>query len=310
MKAGLWNLGTVGQVYLGGLGAIVVALYVPRSVPGALVVVLAVLSAFAFGAIWAVVPAVLKAYKGVTEIITTLLMTFLGQDLISYLVDRPPLGLTGAGYPTTATIIPARQLPTFGQATRMNVGLIIAVAVTAMVVLIVARTLYGFQLRAFGLSTSTARSVGLASPRRTVQVLMLSGGIAGIGGAVEILGNGYALTSGFTSVDGFAAVAVALLGAGGGLQLGLATLFFAGLDSAAPTLKLTMGVPASIVSVTEGLVVVMLVVGLGLAGRLAIRSADGSRRRLRGGGAVDLGPADQQLPAAVIPEEPERRVEV
>ncbi len=176
-RAGIWNLGGDGQFLL---AAVIVAALAPALVPYLpvwAVLVLCLVLAAAIGAIWSVVPALLRAYQGVNEIITTLMMTFLGVSLANVLVKLVFCDPTTT-VPQTRTLAVADRLPKlFG--TRISSGLVIGLVAVLAVHVVMTRTAFGLRLRVVGANARTAIHAGLPVPRLTVAVFALSGGAGG-----------------------------------------------------------------------------------------------------------------------------------
>ncbi len=185
-RAGIWNLGGDGQFLL---AAVVVAAAAPalRDVlPAWAVFVLCFGLAALVGAVWSLVPALLRAYQGVNEIITTLMMTFLGVSFANVLVKLVFLDLATT-VPQTRTLAVVDRLPKL-YGTRVSGGVLIGIAAVLAVHFVMTRTAFGLRLRVVGANVRAAVHAGLPVPRLTVAVFALSAALAGIGGAVEVLG--------------------------------------------------------------------------------------------------------------------------
>jgi simple sugar transport system permease protein len=185
-RAGIWNLGVDGQFLLAAVLVGATAAPLATALPAWSVLVLCVAIAAAAGALWALIPALLKAYQGINEIITTLMMTFLGLSFANVLVKLFFLD-PATTVPQTRTLPVADRLPTLAGST-VSSGLLIGLAAVILVHLVMTRTAFGLRLRIVGANPRAANHAGLAVPLLTVAVFMLSGGLAGLGGAVEILG--------------------------------------------------------------------------------------------------------------------------
>lgn len=185
-RAGIWNLGGDGQFLL---SAVIVAavgpLLVPH-VPAFMVLLVGLAVGAAVGAAWSVLPALLKAYQGVNEIITTLMMTFLGVSFANVLVKlffRDPTTTV----PQTRTLVVADRLPRLFDTT-VSSGLLIGLVAIVLVHLMMTRTAFGLKLRIVGANPRAALHAGLPVPALTVAVFAISAALAGLAGAVEILG--------------------------------------------------------------------------------------------------------------------------
>lgn len=185
-RAGIWNLGTDGQFLLGAVLAAATAPLLLGVLPGWLILVVGFVLAGIVGAIWSLLPAILRAYQGVNEIITTLMMSFLGVLLASTLVKlvfRDP----DTTVPQTRTLPVADRLPRLFD-TSISSGLIWGLIAVILVHLMMTRTAFGMRLRVVGANPKAATHAGLSVPLLTIAVFALSAGLAGFGGAVDILG--------------------------------------------------------------------------------------------------------------------------
>ena len=185
-RAGIWNLGVDGQFLL---GAVVAAAFAPAFLgilPGWLLLLSGFLLAGAVGALWSVLPALLRAYQGVNEIITTLMMTFLGVSLANVLVKLVFLD-PETTVPQTRTLPVEDRLPRLFDTT-ISSGLLWALAAVILVHLVMTRTAFGLKLRTVGANPLAACHAGLSVPRLTVAVFAISAAFAGLAGASEILG--------------------------------------------------------------------------------------------------------------------------
>ncbi len=185
-RAGMWNLGGDGQFLLGAVLAAACAPVLIRWLPVWPTLLICMASGALIGAIWAILPAILKAYHQINEIITTMMMSFLGISFASVLVKLVFLDpLTTV--PQTRTLDIASRLPTlFGS--QISSGLLIGIVVIVAVHLLMTRTAFGLQLRVVGANPRAAVHAGLPVTRLTLAVFMLSAALAGLAGAVEVLG--------------------------------------------------------------------------------------------------------------------------
>ncbi|MDE0113757.1 MAG: ABC transporter permease [Albidovulum sp.] len=185
-RAGIWNLGVDGQFLLGAVASAALAPAIHGLLPGWLVLLLGFALAGVVGALWSVLPALLKAYQGVNEIITTLMTTFLGISLANALVKLVFLD-PGTTVPQTRTLPVPDRLPRLFDTT-VSSGLIIGLIAVLAVHVAMNRTAFGLRLRTVGANVRAASHFGLSVPQLTVATFALSAGFAGLAGASEILG--------------------------------------------------------------------------------------------------------------------------
>ena len=185
-RAGIWNLGVDGQFLLGAVAAAAFAPLMVGHWPNWLVLTSGFILAGVTGALWSVLPALLKAWQGVNEIITTLMMTFLGISFSHVMVKLVFLD-PGTTVPQTRTLAVEDRLPRLFD-TNISSGLIWGLLAVTAVHLMMTRTAFGLRLRSVGASPLAANHAGLSVPRLTLAVFAISAGFAGLAGAVAVLG--------------------------------------------------------------------------------------------------------------------------
>ena len=265
-RAGLFNIGAEGQLFMGGLAAAWLGI-VLTGLPWIVVVpVMLIASAFA-GAAWAFVPAILKARIGAHEVITTMMFTYIARYLVSWLVVGP---LKAPGQiPQTAALPPESQLPRiptlfsdqileslpFLNLTRAHVGIVVAIACAVVVWLILKYTTLGYENRAVGFNPLASEAAGISVQWTTVKALCISGALAGLAGSVEVMGVHHRLFDQFSSGFGFTGIAVALLAKNHPLGVIPAALLFGALSAGAGTMQLEADVPQKIILIIQALVI-------------------------------------------------------
>jgi simple sugar transport system permease protein len=264
--------------------------------PGALA--LALIAGILAGALWGAIPGVLRATRGVSEVITSLMLVYIGIHLTNYLLEGPWL-VPGSTFPATAPVPPSTRLPTLMTGTVFNAGAMIALAAVPFTVFLMRRTVFGLRLNALGGNVSAAKAAGTSVGRTIVVAMAVSGAFAGLAGAVEVVGVRGQLLEGFSTNYGFDAIAIALLGRLNPLGILLAALLFGGLDAGGTGLQAVSGpaLPDGIVPTVEGLTMVYVLIGLGLS-RLI-------QRRRRATSALSTAAASGQANAGVTQTEPE-----
>ncbi|MGN6187725.1 MAG: ABC transporter permease [Conexibacter sp.] len=259
LRAGLFNIGANGQIYMGALAAVLVGLYV-TGLPAPLVVLLALLAGAAGGGLWGALPGVMRSRRAMNEVITTLLLNFVAFWLVSWAVHGPLLDSEGGGTPWTRAVGPAAQLGDVAVGSlHVPVGLLITFALAALTALVVNRTALGFELRLVGDNAAAAQSAGVPTGRRIVQAMAISGLLAGVAGAVELIAFQHRLSDFFSPSYGFTAIAVALVGNGRVLGTVLAGLFFGALQAGAASMEAIAQIPAAVSLIVQGAIVIVLV---------------------------------------------------
>jgi simple sugar transport system permease protein len=270
LRAGMLNIGAEGQFLAGAIAATWIGVQA-GGWPAPVAIGMAWVGAFVAGLLWVVVPVMLRLRFGVLEVISTLLLNFVAEALVSFMI-LGPLQEAGGIYPQSDAIAGSARLPVI-PGTRLHLGLLLAVALACALWFHLFRTLAGFRLRAAGAGPRAAVLTGRIDVARVAAIaLLLSGGIAGVAGAVEVGGVSYALYANLSPGYGFTAIAVALLARLNPLGIVAAGIFFGGLEVGAGAMQRDAGVPAVIVHAVEaGVILALLLADAG--GRSAPRHA-------------------------------------
>ena len=277
-QAGLFNIGVEGQLVAGGIAAGVIGVKVSMWAPAHVLV--ALLAGAAAGALWALVPAALKAWRGVHEVITTIMMNFVAFSVSQFLV-KPGGVLTGEIPTGTEPVESTAELPRIWEPTRLHFGIIVALIVAGLCWYFIYRTPGGYRFRLVGANPVAARFNGISSNRVIVEAMLLSGSLGGLTGAVEVLGTHRRFLDAFSPGYGFDSIAVALLGALHPVGVAAASFFFGLLRAGSTQLQLEADITRDMITVISGLVVACV------AARLLL-----SRRAARLGEATRLGQGD------------------
>jgi simple sugar transport system permease protein len=264
IRAGLWNIGAEGQLYLGAAAAAGTAMVLPQ-LTGLHNPFAGLIAGFLAGAFWGAIPGVLRAYRGISEVITSLLLVYVAIQLVNYLVEGPWL-VPHSTFPATAVLASADRLPRIWPGTLLNAGFPLALAMALLAYVLIHRTRFGLWVRSIGGNERASRVMGLPVSSMLVVVMALSGGFAGLAGAVEVLGSRGRLVEGFSPGYGFEAIAIALLGRLHPAGIVAASLVFGVLDAGSGGLQVaSAGMSSAISPIVEGLAVVNLLAVLGLA---------------------------------------------
>jgi general nucleoside transport system permease protein len=273
-RAGLFNVGAEGQLYLGGFAAALVAARL-TGWPALLALPVALLAAALAGAAWGAIPGVLRARFGTHEVINTILLNFIAFSLVSWLGR---FVFENASV-RTATIAGSAQLARLDvwfawlHGSPVNGALPLALLLALLLHALLFRTRAGFEMRAVGMNAPAAVAGGIAIGRVQVSAMALAGAIAGLGGANFVLGYKRFFEMGFSGGAGFLGIAVALLGRNQPLGVTIAALFFGAL--AYGGLVINQRVPKEIVEVLQGLVILFAISAQAVFERLARRARSG-----------------------------------
>ncbi|MEY4071737.1 MAG: hypothetical protein RL721_2351 [Candidatus Eisenbacteria bacterium] len=268
-RAGLFNVGAEGQMYLGGFAAALVGAYAP--LPPVLLLPAALLAAAAAGAAWGAVPGVLKARFGAHEVINTIMMNFIAFALVAWWGRTLFMPATVR----TAEIAPAAVVPRLDvlvpwlRGSPANLALVLGLLLAWALGVWLFRTRAGYETRVLGLNPGAAEYAGVRTGLAQVQAFALAGAIAGLGSASFVLGYKHWFELDFTAGAGFMGIAVALIGRSHPLGVTLAALFFGAL--AYGGLVVNRHVPADLVNVLRALVILFAISAYALFERAARR---------------------------------------
>ena len=256
-KAGLFNIGAQGQFIFGAIGASFIGFR--YNLPVGIHILAAIAFAIILAGIWGGIVGLLKAKTGAHEVIVTIMLNYIAARFILWILGEPAFLRPGRIDPLAPPVKETSRLPLlFGENYRVNVGLIVALAVAALVYFILNRTTLGFRFRAVGANATAARTAGISVGATTIAAMILAGALAGVGGAVHVLGNQYELTTDIAGSFGFDAITVALLGRGSPIGVVLASILFAALRVGGVTMQANVQVPVEIVLVIQALVVLFI----------------------------------------------------
>lgn len=257
-RAGLFNIGATGQMLIGGMAAIWVGLHI--SLPAILHIPLALLAAIIAGAIWSGVSGLLKARTGAHEVITTIMLNFIALFLTEFLLKTPAWQDPTRNNPLSEQLPPSARFPEiFGGDYRVTIGLIIAIVAAFFVIWLLFRSSLGFEFRAVGYNPTASRYAGMNVPTLFVLVMAVSGGLAGIAGANQVMGLApYQVTTAFAGTIGFDAIALALLGRSHPVGVLWASLLFGALKAGGRSMQAAAQIPLELVIVIQALIIVFI----------------------------------------------------
>jgi simple sugar transport system permease protein len=272
-KMNLFNIGVNGQYVLGALAAAVVGSNL--HMVGFIAIPISILAAMIVGAAWAGIAAWLKVSRGVSEVISTIMLNFIAIGIISYIIVR-----TGIGTETSLNVRGTKLIPESGMlhgtafldpGTKVYGFFFISIFIAIGYWFLLNRTRFGFDLRATGKSATAARTSGVESKRMAIVTMLLSGAIAGLVGLPYLLGETGSYNLNFPTDWGFTGIAIALLGRNNPLGIALGALLWAFLDISSGQLILE-GVPREITTIMQGLIVIVVVMSYEIVRRNQVKS--------------------------------------
>jgi ABC-type uncharacterized transport system permease subunit len=256
-RAGLFNIGVEGQIFIGAIFAAFVG-YAVKGLPSIIHIPLAFLAGALGGGLWGMIPGWLKAKTGGHEVINTIMMNYIAFRLSDWLLTGP-MKRPDSFNPISPTIQESAFLPKFfGAPIRFHMGFFIALFMAWLVYWFLFKTRWGFDLRTVGANSRAARYAGMNIVTCIVLAMSLSGALAGMAGSNEVLGVNHNLAMAFSSGYGFDSIALALLGKSHPLGVVLAALLFGILRNGATRMQLVAGIPVDIISVLQALILAFI----------------------------------------------------
>ena len=270
-RMNLFNIGVDGQYRVASFAA---ALFAGQAfLPGWLNILVSILVAMATGAVWALIAGLLKVGRGVSEVISTIMLNYIATYLVAYFLRQTAVKVEGSNVTSTQPIpesshVPGIPVDSFLNTPNKIYGLIVMASLVGFAYwFIVNKTRFGFDLRAAGASESAALASGVRVKRMVVISMVLSGAVAGLVGMPLLFGQDYAYGDTFQSGLGFAGIAVALLGRKSAVGMGIAALLWGYLNQLSNGLQIGAGVSDRLVLVIQGIIVLSVVVAYELVRR-------------------------------------------
>ncbi len=272
-RMNLFNIGVDGQYRIAAFVAAVVA--GEAWLPGPLNTVLAILAAVLAGAAWAGIAGLLRVTRGVSEVISTIMLNAISTSLVAFLLRKAAVRVEGSNAIGTKQIPQDGRIPGFTLSdqpgTELYGFLVLAVVAGLAYWFVLNRTRFGFELRATGASETAAVASGINVKRMVLVAMLISGGVAGLVGLPILFGDAYSYGTTFQSGLGFAGIAIALIGRNHPVGIALGALLFAYLDEQSNPLQILVGVSSDIVKITQGIIVLTVVIAYEVVRRFGVR---------------------------------------
>lgn len=264
-KSGIFNVGVEGQLFFGAMGGSIIAtMPMFQDLPPLISIPLSIIVAMMFGGILGFIPGYLKAYRGINEVVVTMLLNYIIIFFLSQQVQ--PGGFLhepGVTANQSSPVHEAMRLPLLfdGLLSKVHAGLIIALVLVVIVWFVMSRTATGFKMKAIGLNPKAAEYAGMDMSLLQTKVMIVSGAMAGLAGAVEILGYHYRLVENFSLGIGYNSIAVALLANLSPIGVIFSAIFFGALQAGNNTMQIIAQVPESFTRLVQGVVVFFVIAG-------------------------------------------------
>jgi len=251
--ANAWNIGAEGQFLVGAVAGSWLAVKTQGTDAGPWVMPAMLLLGAIAGALYALIPALCKIRFGASEILTSLMLVYIADLFLDYLVRGPWRDPAGFNFPTTAEFDPVATVPVLIEGGRLHLGAIIGLLVVAVSAILLGRTIKGFEIRVVGAAPRAARFGGFNSNRLIVLTFAISGALAGLAGIIEVAGPVGHLQPGFSPGYGFTAIIVAFLGRLNPIGILIAGLFLALTFIGGEQAQIVMKIPLDVTKVFQGI---------------------------------------------------------
>ncbi|MFO1151864.1 MAG: ABC transporter permease [Alsobacter sp.] len=261
-RARVWNIGAEGQFYLGAIVAAALGSKAGLHWPSAALIPTLMLAGAVAGAVFLLLPLALRLRFGVDEVVTTLLLNFVAVLFVSMMIEGPLKDPLAFGWPQSVPVVPDAQLTKLVPRSRLHVGLLVAIGLAVLVAVVQARTVFGLETRAAGLNPAAARFAGVSLVGVTIAVACISGGLAGLAGAIEVMGvKGY-VTKDLSPGYGYTGIVVAMLANLNPIGVVASALFVAVMFVGSDGMSRALGVPSFIADVIVSLSLLTMLVAL------------------------------------------------
>lgn len=277
IKAGVWNIGMEGYMYLGAIGASMVGI-LELGLPPFLHILICFLCAAAFSAVWGLIPGYLKAYKGVNEVTSTIMMSYIAIYLTNWVVSSfAPIAEIGKFYPMSKQFASTALLPILMKGSSLHPGPFLAIMLCVIFYFILNYTSFGYRTKMLGANPNAAKYAGVDARKQIMLIIMIGAIIGGLSGVVEVMGLKRRVYMEFVTNVGYESVAVALLAGGNPLGVIFSALFFAALKAGGATMSIETGVISSMNSIIIA-TCMLFVIGVGVVdSRRLSRVVDNSK---------------------------------
>jgi len=272
-KAGLFNIGGQGQFLIGAVASAAAGAALSQSSP-VIAIPLAVLAGMAAGALYGFIPGFLKAFTGAHEVVTTIMLNYVAIYVVAYLITGP-LRQAGASFAVSPDVGAARlpAILNIGTGHAGHVGILIPLLVVPAMWWLLYRSTIGFEIRTVGANPDAALYAGMRPRRLVVLALTLGGLLAGLAGAVEILGVSGNMPAAYSTNIGFDAITVALLGRANPVGIVFGGLLLGAMRAGAPLMETVADVPRQMVDVLQGIILFFLAADVVVRRVFRIRAA-------------------------------------
>jgi simple sugar transport system permease protein len=262
-KAKFWNIGAESQLLMGAIFGTWVGLHWGPALPSPVIVPLMFLAGFIGGALWGLIPAILKLRFSINEVISTLMLNYICAEFLTLLIVGPWKSQKKFGFPYTDDLPDSAILSLLPGSRIHTATLILAIVAVVMLTIVIYKTRFGYEVRVIGENPDAAKYAGIDFSRTTMLIMVISGGMAGMAGVGEVAGIHHYLSypDSISSGYGFTAIIVAWLAKLNPIFVIFSGIFFAGILVGGDAIQISLGLPAATVGVFNGTLLFFLITG-------------------------------------------------
>ena len=262
-RAKFWNIGAESQLLMGAIFGTWVGLNWGPHLPPIVIVPLMFIAGFIGGGLWGLIPALLKIKFSINEVISTLMLNYICNEFMKWLIVGPWRGKTKFGFPYTDDLPPSAVLSVIEGSRIHYATLLIAVSTVVVLGVLIYKTRFGYEVRVIGENPQAAKYSGIDFFKTTLMIMLISGGVAGMAGVGEAAGIHHYLSypESISSGYGFTAIIVAWLAKLNPFYVILSAFFFAGILVGGDAIQISLGLPAATVQIFNGTLLVFLIMG-------------------------------------------------
>lgn len=260
-KANFFNLGVDGQLYMGAAAATAIALKMPLNTPNIIALLIVFFAAMIAGALFAMIPALMKIYLNTNEVVSTLLLNFIAVLYIEYLVTGPMIDKASNVNLKASAVIPQNtwlSRISFLEPSSANIGFYIAIIMVIVIAFIFYKTTLGYEVKVVGSNSLFAKYGGINEKKSIIKVMLISGAIAGIVGAIEITAIQHRLLADFNPNFGFDGIVVSLLANNNPIGILFSGIFFGALRNGGINMERSTNVPSAITEIVMAIIIITI----------------------------------------------------
>jgi ABC-type uncharacterized transport system permease subunit len=258
-KMSVWNIGAYGQYIMGAIFSSYFAIFMPPDLSKPLMLFLMFAGGVVGGALWALIPAILKVFWEVNEVISTLLLNYIALYVLKFLMYGSWRNPTSYGFPLSKPFPDSAQLPIIFQHTRVSLGFVFALLAILLIWFVIAKTKFGYEVKVIGNNPTTARYAGINVKRNIIIAMMVSGALAGLAGMVQVSGIIHFLQIKLNANYGYTSIIVAWVSYLNPFLSFISSILFGGLESGGYSIQISMRVSYGIVGLIESIVLFSIV---------------------------------------------------